>query len=156
MRAPKISILQRGGIKCHETIDAAVRFFLLDRMSARLVNTLSIRIEIRSTKLAEGTLALVQVPTNGSKASKAFTIVLDRDRCLTDQLADLAHEVCHVEQAATGRLQYRVWKSDGKTHARWEGAEMGPLTCLPYAIRPWEVEAHREEKIMAAKFAGRS
>jgi hypothetical protein len=143
MSATRITILQRGGDKNHAALESAARFFLRELMSARLANTLTIRIEVRATKLDDGTLACAWLPTNGSAASKAFTVVLHRERCLRDQLEDLAHELVHVGQAASGRLQYRRWKSDGKVHARWEGTELGVVDALPYLTRPWEVEARR-------------
>lgn len=150
--AAKIVVLQRGGDKNHELLDRAARFFLRARMSARLANALSIRIEVRSTKLAAGTLAKVVLPTNGSAPSRDFTITLDRDRALVEQVVDLAHEIVHVEQAATGRYQTRKWKTDGQVHARWEGTDLGPLSKLDYWTRPWEVEARAAEVIMAADF----
>lgn len=150
--SPKITIVQRGGYKNHETLTRAALQFLRARMSARLANTLSIRIEVRSTKLAAGTLAKVVLPTNGSAPSRAFTITLDRDRALVDQITDLAHEIVHVEQAATGRYQTRRWKSDDQVHARWEGVDLGPLSKLDYWTRPWEVEARANEGKLAADF----
>lgn len=148
----KITVLQKGGFKHHEVLERACRAFLTARMSTRLANTLTIRIEVRSTKLKEDTLAVAKLPTNGSAVSKAFTVVLRRERPLSLQVCDLAHELIHVEQAATGRLQYRRWKSDGKVHARWEGADLGPVEGLAYATRPWEVEARSEETKMARTF----
>lgn len=150
--ATKITILQRGGYKNHAELERAARFFLADLLSARMANTISLRIEVRSTKLEAGTAAKVAVPTNGSKATKAMTITLDRDRSFDDQIADLAHEIVHVAQAVTGRFQLRRWKSDELVHARWEGAELGPVRCIPYADRPWEVEAHREERRLVVAY----
>ena len=147
----KITVLQRGGDKNHEVLERAARFFLSELMSTRLANTLAIRIEVRATKLDDGTAACAFLPTNGSAASKEFTVVLHRERSLADQLADLAHELVHVQQAASGRLQYRKWKSDGKLHARWEGAELGVLAELPYLTRPWEVEARQLEVVLVNK-----
>lgn len=152
MATTKITILQRGGKKNHRVLDRAARFFLRERLSARMANRLSLRIEVRATKLAAGTMAKVLLPTNGSAASRDFTIVLDRDRSLVDQVADLAHEVVHIEQAASGRYQVRRWKSDRKVHARWEGVDLGPLDQIDYAARPWEVEARREGGPMSARF----
>lgn len=151
-RSPSITILQRGGEKHHDVLERAARAFLSALMSTRLANTLAIRIEVRATKLDEGVAAVAKLPTNGSVSSKKFTIILDRERGLKEQIEDLAHELVHVEQAATNRLQYRRWRSDGKVHARWEGVDLGPLECQPYWTRPWEVEARRDAAAMAQAF----
>jgi hypothetical protein len=150
--SPRIDILQRGGTKQHGVLRRAALHILRERMSARMANSLSVRIEVRSTKLEEGAAAVAWLPTNGSTASRSFTVVLDRERPLILQIRDLAHELVHVEQAATGRLQYRLWRTDGKVHARWEGSDLGPLSCLPYATRPWEVEAYAAETGLANSF----
>ena len=148
----KIQILQRGGVKNHEKLLEGAHFFLGELMSSRLANLLEIRIEVRSSKLENGTLACAWLPTNGSSASRSFTIVLHRERPLLHQLFDLAHELVHVAQAASGRLQYRRRK-DGKTYVRWEGEDLGALQEIPYWDRPWEEEAHRMEEELFRKFA---
>lgn len=148
----EVAILQRGGYKHHETLEAAIRFYARNLMSVRMANTLSIRVEVRATKLEDGNCATVFILTNGSKATKKFTIVLDRERSLTEQVGDLAHEMTHVAQAATGRYQLRRWKTDQKVHARWEGEELGLLEDLDYWTRPWEVEARAKETELAPAF----
>ena len=148
----KISIFQRGGYKRHGGIEYACRWALAQLLSTRMANTLNIRIEIRSTKLKKGTLGLVRTASNGSKATKNFTIVLHRDHSLREQLETLFHEVAHVAQFAMGRLQQRHWKSDRKLHYRWEGQEMGAPEENPYWDRPWEVEARRVESELNAKW----
>jgi hypothetical protein len=141
----KIQILQRGGYKYHETLEAAIRFYASQLMTTRMSNTLTVRVEVRATKLTDGNLATVAIATNGSRPTKTFKIILDRERSLSDQVGDLAHEMAHVAQAATGRYQLRRWKSDLKVHARWEGKELGLLDDQPYWTRPWEVEARAKE-----------
>lgn len=146
----KISILQRGGDKNHEVLEHAARFYLSRLMGARLASSLQLRIEVRATKLDNGTAAVTRIPCNGSASTREFTVVLRRDRSLRDQLSDLAHELVHVQQAASGRLQYRRWRTDGKVHARWEGNEMGVVAEMDYNTRPWEVEAYRVEAELVA------
>ena len=141
----EISFLQSGGDKHHEVLDRAARFYLSRLMSARLANSLRLRIEVSASKLDDSTAACTLVPRNGSATTREFTVVLKRDRSLRDQLADLAHELVHVQQVASGRLQFRRWKTDGAVHARWCGNEMGVVAQLGYDTRPWEAEAHRLE-----------
>jgi hypothetical protein len=136
----KVQVLQRGGIR-NPNIEAKAREFAARLMSTRLCNTLSIRIEMRASKLAADMAGKCVHAPIGSQAVKTFTIVLDRDMTWSDQLSYLAHEMKHVEQVATGRLQMRFWKTDRQLHVRWNGAEMGPIAQLPYWTRPWEVEA---------------
>ena len=148
----KITILQRGGDKNHEVLEAAVRFYARHLLSTRMANTLDLRVEVRATTLNDGNLAQVSILTNGSNPTKAFKIILDRERSLVDQIGDLAHEMTHVAQAAMGRYQLRRWKSDLKLHARWEGVELGILADLPYWTRPWEVEARAKEAELVPLF----
>lgn len=142
----KITILQKGGQKYHEALEKAVRYFAAQLMSTRMTNTLEIRLEVRATKLKKrvaGTCSTVPV---GSKASKKFTIVLQRDMLPRDMFATIAHEMVHVQQKATNRLQFRRWSSDKQMHVRWEGKDMGVFGDIPYRIQPWEVEAYAKEK----------
>lgn len=148
----KVKIFQRGGYRNHETLEAAIRFYARQLLSVRMANTLEIRVEVRATKLEDGNCATVSILTNGSRPTKKFTIILDRKRSLTEQVGDLAHEMTHVAQAATGRYQLRRWKTDQKVHARWEGQELGLLADLDYWTRPWEVEARQKEAELAPAF----
>lgn len=148
----KIKILQRGGFKRHGLLEEATRWALSELLSTRMANTLSLRIEVRSTKLHENGYGLVVSTANGSKASKKFTVTIHRDHSLTQQLKGLFHELTHVAQYATGRLQCRRWKSDRKFHYRWEGEEMGTEEENPYWNRPWEVEARKMEEELLQKW----
>jgi len=111
-------------------------------ISKRLQNTLSIKLHLRRSVLKASTLGTCTIPLNGSKASKSFKIVLASNRSFIDQLQTLAHELCHVAQQVTGRLQLRVWSTDNQTHVRWEGKELGVyLKDVKYDDAPWEHEA---------------
>ena len=111
-------------------------------ISKRLQNTLSIKLHLRRSVLKVNTLGTCTIPLNGSKASKSFKIVLASNRSFIDQLQTLAHELCHVAQQVTGRLQCRVWSTDNQTHVRWEGKELGVyLKDIAYEDAPWEHEA---------------
>ena len=131
----------------------AVKFFLKElNISTRLQNTLSIKVHIRKTVLSKDTLGECTVLNNGSQATKDYKIILNDNLPFADQLQTLAHECVHVEQQVRGRLQRRVWSSDGQTHVRWDGKELGVwMQDVSYADAPWEIEARaKEEKLTRA------
>ncbi|HBY68577.1 MAG TPA: hypothetical protein DEG69_13020 [Flavobacteriaceae bacterium] len=131
------------GLSSKESYEKMVSVYLARlNISKRLQNTLSIKVHIRRSVLKTNTLGSCTIPLNGSKASKSFKIVLSSKRSFIDQLQTLAHELCHVAQQVTGRLQCRVWSTDNQTHVRWEGKELGVyLKDVAYEDAPWEHEA---------------
>ena len=133
-----------GDCSFHKDQFAKMTELYLTRLgiSKRLQNTLSIKLHLRRSVLKANTLGTCTIPLNGSKASKSFKIVLASNRSFIDQLQTLAHELCHVAQQVTGRLQCRVWSTDNQTHVRWEGKELGVyLKDIAYEDAPWEHEA---------------
>ena len=116
-----------GDCSFHKDQFAKMTELYLTRLgiSKRLQNTLSIKIHVRKSTLKANTLGTCTIPLNGSKASKEFKITLLHGQSLFNQLQTLAHELCHVAQQVTGRLQLRVWSTDNQTHVRWEGKELG-------------------------------
>ncbi len=146
-----IKIFQKGGNKNgHAIIEEAARFMGLELMSSRMLNGLQIRIELRARKAANA--GHCSVKCNGSDATKKFTIELSRDDHTATQLEVLAHEMIHVQQIATGRLQKRLWKSDKQLHVRWEGKELGLHKNIPYKTMPWEIEAYAGQKALKTKY----
>jgi hypothetical protein len=132
-------------------IEALARRIALRLMGARLCNTLTLKISIVHER--PNYAGAVWTPTHQTTANlRAFAITLDRSRSLGETIDTLAHELQHVEQFRRGRYQLRKWASDGKVHARWEGAEMGPVDSIPYAIRPWEIEAFATGRRITAEF----
>jgi len=149
----KISILQRGGNKDnHPILESATRYFAKQLMSTRMNNTLSIRIEMRTSKLGKDALGSCSTASIGSKSNKEFTIMVQRDSEINEQLVILAHEMVHVQQKAMNTLQYRLWKSDKKYHTRWNGKDAGLFDEIPYAERPWEIEAFAQESVLKKAF----
>ena len=122
-------------------VEAKVREIATGLMGARLVNTLTIKVSVVSNA-GDGARGAVWTMTHdGTRSHRAFPITIDRSLPWEQIVKTLAHELRHVEQFRRGRLQLRLWASDHKVHARWEGVELGPLDSLPYYTRPWEVEA---------------
>jgi len=119
----------------------ATHFFGKELMSTRMLNTISIKLKVRKTTLKDFSGAVVSY-CKGSQKQTEYEILLDYNLSIKSLIEILAHEMQHVQQIVTGRLQYRVWKSDRKLHARWEGEELGTVNSIPYRQRPWEVEAY--------------
>ena len=133
-----------GDCSFHKDQFAKMTELYLTRLgiSKRLQNTLSIKIHVRKSTLKANVLGACTIPLNGSKASKEFKITLLHGQNFYNQLQTLAHELCHVAQQVSGRLQLRVWSTDNQTHVRWEGKELGVyLKDVKYDDAPWEHEA---------------
>tara|TARA_R110002050_G_C8794031_1_gene502309 strand:+ start:68 stop:610 length:543 start_codon:yes stop_codon:yes gene_type:complete len=128
-----------------ELIDRATRVILDALMSRKLQNTLNLKIHLRKTVLKGNTVGAFVCILNGSKKQKEHKIVLDWNRSTPSLLSTLAHELIHVHQRVTGKLQWRVWKSDRMLHARWDGQEMGLVDAIDYRERPWEIEAYAKQ-----------
>lgn len=122
-------------------VEKLARDLIAELFSTRMANTLDITIELRKTTLEKSHSGICHTANNGSQSSRKFRIKLRSTRGLAEIGRTLAHELIHVEQFASKRLQLRPWKSDGRVHARWEGEELGVFADIPYATQPWEVEA---------------
>lgn len=130
----------------------ATHFFAKELMSVRMMNTIKIKIDVRKTTLSKHTWGQVIHKCMGSQRQKEFRITLDYNRFESDILRTLAHEMIHVQQIVSGRLQYRYWKSDGQLHARWEGKELGVQSHIPYEEQPWEIEAYENQEKLFRKY----
>lgn len=148
----RVKVLQRGGVQDADLVEKAVRFYAEALLSTKLANQLTIRVELRATKLDPENLGTCQPlddgPGNGNP--REFRILLRRDYDRLKRLKTLAHEMAHVEQFARGRLRRRFARTMGPGGRatwvwRWEGARYGPTETLPeWQERPWEQEAQRE------------
>lgn len=149
----RIQFFQRGGDKNHSAMDNAARWAIGQLMSTRLANTLTIKVKFRATGLDDSTMGCVSPDQlSGSKAPREFTIIIQRDVGYRQQLSTLFHELTHIQQLASSRLQMRQWKSDGQLHFRWERQELGTPSQNPYYTRPWEVEARSKQKQLMARW----
>jgi len=130
----------------------AAKYYAKNMMSARMANTLKVKIHVRKTVCKKNTYGQVHSLVTGSKGQKDFLIELNANLDVHSMLDTLAHEMIHVKQLATKQLQYRYWKSDNQLHARWEGQEVGTVGSIPYAERPWEVEARNNQRLYYKSF----
>ena len=138
--------------KFEKLILEATQFFAKELMSVRMMNTIKIKIDVRKTTLGKNTEGQVINKCMGSVKQKEFRITLNYNRFDTDILKTLAHEMIHIQQIVSGRLQYRYWKSDHQLHARWEGKELGVVSHINYNDRPWEIEARGNEYDLFKKY----
>jgi len=141
-----------GGVYLDEILEKAVRFYATDLMSTRMANTLKIKVHVRKTVLKKGTLGQVINNCKGSIKQNEYLITLDYKAFTADMLRTLAHEMIHVMQIATKKLQYRYWKSDRRLHFRWNGEEMGVLANFPYRDQPHEIEAREKQEDLFKRF----
>ena len=132
----------------------AVKFYLNElNVSVRMQNTLNIKINVRKTTLDKDTSGTCSIRMNGSQSTKEYKIIILDEMDFINKLATLAHEVVHIEQQVTKRLQLRKWSSDNKVHARWNNIEMGEyLVDVPYEEAGWEIEARAKQNHLARKF----
>lgn len=68
-----------------------------------------------------------------------FSVEINRNQSIEEIKATLIHELKHVEQHATGRLDQTIWL--GVDHKN-----------TPYDLRPWEIEAYEFEQKVVAKY----
>ena len=88
-----------------------------------------------------------------------FDIVVPRQKDAFETVLKLCHEWIHIAQLASGRyaLTGRIPKQGKpeKFTAHWMGVGIGPIDDIPYALRPWEQEAHEWQNKLAAEFVER-
>ena len=130
----------------------AVDFYGKELMTTRMFNTLKIKVHVRKTVLKRGVSGAVINNCKGSIKQNEYLITLDYKAFTADMLRTLAHEMVHVMQIATKKLQYRYWKSDRRLHFRWNGEEMGVLANFPYKNQPHEIEAREKEEDLFKRF----
>jgi len=142
----KVTILQRGGVKYHESLRYWTERLLPELMSTRLANTLDLRIEVRKTVLSESNCGRVLWNPITNAKKKQYTIIIYREADLPKQIAALGHELMHVTQYAQHRLGH---SAKGNERGRW-WVQDGRRQFFPYATTdywssPWEIEARAFE-----------
>jgi hypothetical protein len=146
-----IKIQRRGGEDNDAIIERHARCIISEIFSTRLANTLRITIKLRAglDKKILGNAMWRDLSKSKTARSKHYTIHIQRDSDLVQQLRTLTHELKHVEQMATGRLACR--RTYGSLGIFWrEVGQKGPaekFECrngepiLAWHLRPWEKEA---------------
>jgi hypothetical protein len=76
---------------------------------------------------------------------REFTIRIDVSLSLQDMVSTMIHEMVHVQQYLTGKMKQK-W-----AHEITYNKVVYPHD-MDYDVRPWEIEAHRLEKLLAEKY----
>jgi hypothetical protein len=76
---------------------------------------------------------------------KLLGIVIDSNLNIEKSISTLAHEMVHVKQMATGKLQHKTIR--GKEVAFWNGKKVK----ADYLNRPWEQQAWSQEVLLSNK-----
>lgn len=139
----------------HERLTQAVTFYA---RTLRIPNAkhLDVTLKLSSSKvLVEGDVAGECIAVSGylNDAPTKYEITIQRDMPWSWTLKTFAHEMVHVHQWATKRLR-RKWDSDLSTWvSSWENGPWVDKKTIPYASRPWEIEARaKEEGLLEAFF----
>ncbi len=88
-----------------------------------------------------------------------YDFTLPRQNDPLDTIIKLSHEWVHVAQLASGRYSLtgrhpKPGKPE-KFSARWLGVPIGRIDAIPYALRPWEQEAHEWQHKLVVEFIDR-
>ena len=118
-------------------IETAVLFFCQDLKLDRSKFTLAVQ-SVRGLNRAQQARGGVIQTDN-----KSIVMLLDSALNTEELVQTIAHEMIHVKQIARGRLTCFI--RDGNMENCWLGKKLE----MPYHLRPWEVEAFRQEKILA-------
>jgi len=144
-----VNIQRRGGANNDATLEAHARRVLTAMLSTRLLNTIRVTVKLRAglSKDRIGECQWRNLGKSTAARSKHYAIVIQRDMNLRQQLRTLTHELKHLEQMARGRLDARTvggvwgwyWRPGPGRAVRYE-------TSVPWADRPWEIEARAAER----------
>ena len=134
-------------------VQKAYEFFRNQLFSKAMQNNLTIRLHMGKSQLPKDSTWMVFHDANGSEKQREFDLYIDPTVSEREQINAMGHELVHVKQKATGRLQFRTWKTDGKLHVRWEGKDLGPVDDIRAENQPWEIEAQVESKKMMSAFS---
>ena len=151
-----VKVQRRGGVDNDDALVRHVRRIASLMFSARMANTLRITVKVRAG-LAKGTLGSCDwrdMSKGKTARSKHYTIRVQRDMPLAQQLSTITHEMKHVEQMATGRLTVRVtygtagifWREVGQTGQATKFSLVDGKPEISWCCRPWEKEAVKAEE----------
>jgi hypothetical protein len=144
-RQLRVKVLQRGGApEAIPFIEDMTRRIVPKMFSTRMANTLSLRIELRSSKMKSSTNGQAFHADIVNYKNKQYTIIIQRDLLPTQMAKTLAHELAHIKQYTEGRL--RPGRQGGEMGRFWKPTREGAGQFWPYATTdywtsPWEVEA---------------
>lgn len=121
----------------------ALDFYLSKLLSKRIINHLTVDIEIKKRLDEDASGYCDVVGCNTRNKPRDFTIQIERNKSLRYMLMTLAHECVHLKQYALGEID------DNLCH--WKGKRVHSKT--DYWDSPWEIEAHGREVGLYTRFA---
>lgn len=85
--------------------------------------------------------------------------IIQRQDDVLNTMIKLAHEWVHIAQIISGRYMLigprpKAGKPE-KFTAQWMGLKIGLIDQIPYAERPWEIEAHEWQHKLVSEFVDR-
>lgn len=126
-------------------LEKAARFFAEKLMDPRMVQNITLDIEVRADLDVDGEC----VDEEGTRNPRWFTIGLKRQDDLEEMIKTLGHEMVHVKQHARNELQGGVMiptKGGLRMTSRWMGEIWKPKAREDhYFDSPWEIEAYGRE-----------
>jgi hypothetical protein len=131
-----ISMLGRHSAR-RVLVRAAVQFFVQELNLERSRYTLNVQNVRGLYRAQQARGGVVQEDT------KSITMLLEASMDTEQLIQTIAHEMIHVKQIARGRLTCFI--RDGEIENCWLGKKLE----MPYHLRPWEVEAFKQEKVLA-------
>lgn len=151
-----VNIQRRGGVDNDARIESHARLIASKMMSTRMLNTIRLTIKLRAglPKDRWGQCHFRDLSKGTTARSKHYTIIIQRDAPLRQQLSTLTHEIRHAEQMATGRLTVRrtygvwgyFWRAPGQRGPATKYPVIDAECTTPWRERPWEIEAIQAER----------
>lgn len=143
-----MEVIVSGGLKSKKQYVAkAVEQAGLVLMSKRLCDSLTINIELVKNLVDREGIYGDCIWEDTDIRPREFTIRLDKNLEGKDFLTTLCHEMIHVKQYARNELRQL---SRAPVH-RWHKEYISDDT--EYFDRPWEIEAHDLEEVLAKEVA---
>lgn len=133
--------------KTKRIIAKAAEFYGSLLLSKRMANTICLDIKLMKKLDDPDTEGYCQF-IERDVGYRLFEIELLKDVPLEEILRNLAHEMVHLKQFATGELDYNVKPAH---ISKWHGLSVNEKT-VNYWDLPWEIEAFGREKGLFYRF----
>jgi hypothetical protein len=124
----------------------ATKWYAHRLLGSRLYHNIEVELHFTNTDMDDDVYAYCDWNDSNYKA-RDFTITVRKDLSKKQTLLAIAHEMVHVKQYAKGEL-YDLLRS---RKCKWQG-EVYESYNTGYWNLPWEIEAHRREKILYGEF----
>ena len=121
--------------KIHDAAEKGIKALIPNHVKYDLY----IKIEIKHIKPEARMDGYCMGDPDNHRVYNDFTIVIKEDLSVSKMLHVLNHELMHVYQRASGKLQ--LIEKNGIEHAVWNGEDCGEKSLLFHRERPWEIEA---------------